>query len=128
MKYATKISNNVFTKNYAGMKGSAIAMDEISEIQITNNTFKENGPTTSFSEAELSPYYKYFALSKKLLTINTGDCSTGKSIVSEFDYIERCYNQLFSIDLPPLFGTIYVHHCNDAPSCYYPASRSYFIE
>ena len=63
LKYATKISNNNFTKNYAGMKGSAIAMDEISEIQITNNTFKENGPTTSFAEAEFSPYYKYFALS-----------------------------------------------------------------
>ena len=39
LKYATKIANNNFTKNYAGMKGSAIAMDEISEIQITNNTF-----------------------------------------------------------------------------------------
>ena len=30
LKYATKISSNNFTKNYAGMKGSAIMMDEIS--------------------------------------------------------------------------------------------------
>ena len=74
LKYATKISSNYFTKNYAGIKGSAIAMDEISEIIITNNTFKENGPTTAFSEVELSPYYKYFALQQKTLTLNTGEC------------------------------------------------------
>ena len=110
------------------MKGSALALDEISEIQITNNTFKENGPTTSFSEAEFSPYYKYFALGKKLLTFNTGACSTSKNITTEFEYIERCFNQLYFIDLPPLFGAIYVHHCNDNIDCFFPAGNGYLQE
>ena len=50
------------------MKGSALAMFGVSELQIVNNTFTENGPVTTFSEREYSPYFKYFALGQKLLT------------------------------------------------------------
>ena len=70
LKYATKIADNNFTNNFAGMKGSALAIFKLSELQITDNEFKENGPVTSFAEAEFSPYFKYFALGAKKLTMN----------------------------------------------------------
>ena len=62
LKYATSVTNNNFTKNHAGTQGSAITMYLVSEIYILNNTFMENGPVTSFSEVQYSPYYKYFAM------------------------------------------------------------------
>ena len=70
LKYATKISNNNFTNNFAGMKGSALAIFDLSELQINDNLFNENGPVTSFSEVEHSPYFKYFALGTRKITLN----------------------------------------------------------
>ena len=70
LKYATKISNNNFTRNFAGMKGSALAIFKLSELQIADNLFVENGPVTSYSEIMFSPYYKYFALGGKTLSFN----------------------------------------------------------
>ena len=52
------------------MKGSAITLEEINEIKLVNNNFIENGPVTSFVEAELSPYFKYFAKGIKSLSKN----------------------------------------------------------
>ena len=115
--------NNNFTQNYAGVQGSAIAIHEMSEIQIVNNTFKENGPTSSFSEALLSPYYKYFALEKMVMTLNKVSCA--HNYTNEFMYFEKCYNQMLYIDLPPLKGAIYIHHCNDDITCNEPVSTEY---
>ena len=61
-KYATVMKNNNFTRNFAGMQGTAVKMLHLSSMNIYNNNFVENGPVTSFSEIEYSPYYKYFAL------------------------------------------------------------------
>ena len=64
------------------MKGSALAIFHLNEVHVVNNTFKENGPVTSFSEAEYSPYYKYFALGKKLLTFTAPPIRKGCANIS----------------------------------------------
>ena len=95
----------------------------MSEIQIVNNTFKENGPISSFSEVLLSPYYKYFALEKMVMTLNHGSCEY--NYTNEFMYFENCFSQMSYIDLPPLKGAINIHHCNDDITCNEPVSSNY---
>ena len=96
----------------------------MSEIQIANNTFKENGPTTTFSEALLSPYYKYFALEKSVLTLNNNsECN----YTNEFMFFEKCFSQMTYIDIPPLKGAVYIHHCNDDLTCNEPVSNDYLF-
>ena len=56
------MKNNNFIRNFAGMQGTAVKMFHLSNLNIYNNNFTENGPVTSFSEIEYSPYYKYLAL------------------------------------------------------------------
>ena len=126
LKYATKIVNNNFTQNYAGVQGSAIALHDLSEIQIANNTFKENGPTSSFSEALFSPYYKYFAEQKFIMTLNHGSCDY--NYTNEFMFFEKCFSQMNYIDLPPLKGAVYIHHCNDDITCNEPVSMAYIAD
>ena len=71
LKYATHIKYNKFTANAAGMKGTAVLVSYINSIEIEDNTFYENRPTSSFYEAVWSPYYKYFALKEKTLSFNS---------------------------------------------------------
>ena len=87
-------------------------MYKLSEIQIKDNIFVENGPVTTFKEIEFSPYYKYLAMQQKVLTMNSGGPCTF-AVENEFQYFESCFNQIYSIDLPPLLGTIYIQNCDD---------------
>ena len=59
LKYGTLIYDNSFTNNYAGMRGTAILIEKISEVQIIDNRFTDNGPVTASKEIQYSPYYKY---------------------------------------------------------------------
>ena len=59
LEYGTLIQNNKFIENYAGKKGTALLVDSISEVQIIDNIFENNGPTTLAAEREFSPYFKY---------------------------------------------------------------------
>ena len=58
-KYGTLIFDNTFSNNYAGMRGTAVLIEKISELQIMNNRFTDNGPVTASKEIQYSPYYKY---------------------------------------------------------------------
>ena len=88
-KYETIVSGNNFTRNYSGMKGSALAVFKLSVLEVTKNVFMENGPVTTFTEMENSPYYKYFAQGLRTLTLNLAiNCWSYYS--NEFDYIEKC--------------------------------------
>ena len=69
-KYGTQIVGNNFTHNYSGMKGSAVAAIRLSSLKVSNNCFMENGPVTSMSEIEYSPYYKYLAKGSRTLSMN----------------------------------------------------------
>ena len=86
LKYATRISNNNFTSNFAGMKGSAIATKQLSELQIEGNSFIENGPVTTYSEMLHSPYYKYLAMGARNLTFNDplNESCTIYNVTNEF--------------------------------------------
>ena len=84
-KYLTLVEGNNFTRNCSGMKGSALTIFKLSVLQVKNNLFLENGPVTSFSESELSPYYKYFTLGTRALTMNLA-LSCTSSFTNEFDY------------------------------------------
>ena len=46
----------------------------VSDIYILNNTFMENGPVTTFSEVQYSPYYKYFAMGSRKISLNVDAC------------------------------------------------------
>ena len=131
LKYATKISNNTFANNYAGMKGSALMAVKINELQIESNVFRANGPVTSFEEATYSPYYKYLALQARNLTLNTMFAGNicfdlEHEILNEFSYIECCYRALESIDMPALQGALYIENCEgDRATCFTPIFNSY---
>ena len=125
LKYATLVQNNNFTGNYAGMKGSAMAVSELNELHILNNTFAKNGPVTTFSEIEHSPYYKYLAHGARTLTLNLPTfCFV--NYTNEFDYIENCVlGAFYYIDMPSILGALYVEHCLDDYFCHIPVSSSY---
>ena len=133
LKYATQVTNNEFSRNYAGMRGSALAMFGVSEMQIANNTFTENGPVTTFSEAMYSPYYKYLALGQKLLTVNTPtrEFSLCINISNEFDYMEKCsrffLNPLYYFDMPALTGAVHIESYDDEFIFFYPYNEYYII-
>ena len=59
LEYGTLITKNKFIKNHAGKKGTALLIESISEVQVIDNEFEENGPVTLSVEKEFSPYYKY---------------------------------------------------------------------
>ena len=44
---------------------------------------------------------------------------------NEFMFFEKCYSQMTYIDLPPLKGAVYIHHCNDDITCNEPVSNDY---
>ena len=71
------------------MKGSAMAIFRLHELQVMNNSFTENGPMTTFSEIEHSPYYKYLAQGNRTLTLNLPvECDF--DYTTEYEYIEKC--------------------------------------
>ena len=59
LKYGTLIEDNTFSHNYSGMKGTAILVERINELQIKKNQFTDNGPVTAPKEIQFSPYYKF---------------------------------------------------------------------
>lgn len=59
LEYGTLITKNKFIQNHAGKKGTALFVAGLSELQIVDNIFEENGPVTISKEREFSPYYKY---------------------------------------------------------------------
>lgn len=101
LKYATHITHNTFTNNTAGMKGTAMLSSFINAVEIEDNIFKDNGASTSWSEQDNSPYYKYFSKGNKMLTFSfTPDrtCSATNFI----EYFYKCYSDLSFIDLPAI--------------------------
>ena len=75
LEYATKIGGNVFDSNFSGMKGTALQVSGVSELQVHENTFSKNRPVTSFIEKEYSPYFKYVALEKRAIVMNAAECA-----------------------------------------------------
>ena len=128
--------SNTFSHNFAGMKGSAIAIAGLSELQILSNNITENGPVTSFREVELSPYYKYLALGNKTLSMNKPTTFGGCTLLpedatlptNEFEYSERCYNALYNIDMPPMTGAVHVENCEGLTRCYGPVYDQYYTD
>ena len=59
LTYGTLIKDNTFSHNFAGMKGTALLLDKINELQIIDNTFMNNGPVTAYHEIQFSPYHNY---------------------------------------------------------------------
>ena len=69
LEYGTLIFKNKFYHNFAGKKGTALLIDSISELQIIDNEFEENGPVTLAKEKEYSPYYKYLQNGNRTITL-----------------------------------------------------------
>lgn len=106
------------------MKGSAMAIFRLHELQVMNNTFTENEPITTFSETEYSPYFKYLAQGSRTLTLNVPvECSRDYS--NEFEYIEKCVSDGNFIDMPTLTGAVHIKHCLDDTACFAPVSDAY---
>ena len=76
LKYGTLIYDNSFTNNYAGMRGTAILIEKISEVQIIDNRFIDNGPVTASKEIQYSPYYKYMTDRQRTVSfyVKNTDC------------------------------------------------------
>ena len=60
LTYGTYIVNNTFANNYTGKRGSALLIELISELKLTENKFMSNGPVNTYNEIWHSPYYKNF--------------------------------------------------------------------
>ena len=101
------------------MQGTAVKMFHLSNLNIYNNNFTENGPVTSFSEIEYSPYYKYLALGQRTMTISEAGCSINSTYTNEFDYAQNCFNPSYYVDMPPTHGALYIEHCYDRVECQY---------
>ena len=105
------------------MKGSALLISKINEIQIQENDFIENGPILGFYEEIWSPHYFFFALEQKLLTkqVYQENCDEPNDIA----YLQNCYNPLFYLDMPALKGAIYIENCMDSQECLSPVTTEY---
>ena len=97
----------------------------LSDIHILNNTFMENGPVTTFSEVQYSPYYKYFAMGSRKITLNVDACQGIYNYTNEFDYFDHCYHVVNFIDMPPLEGAIHITHCHNGNLCHSPTTLEY---
>jgi len=60
LTYGTLIADNTFDGNMSGMRGTALLVEQISELQVVNNKFLQNGPVHAYKEMQQSPYYVYF--------------------------------------------------------------------
>ena len=115
-KYATNIKNNSFLFNSAGMKGSALLISLLNALHIDGNVFLGNSPSGTWSEVPWSPYYKYFALSQKLISYYSSACSA----TNEIEFYAFCYSELGYIDSPALEGAVYIENCIDSFDCFSP--------
>ena len=115
-KYATNIKHNSFIFNSAGMKGSALLISLINALHIDGNLFLGNQPVGTWSERPYSPYFKYFAHSKKLISYYSSTCPRS----TEVEFYAFCYSDLGYIDSPALEGAVYIENCNDSFECFSP--------
>lgn len=127
LKYATQLTNNLFKHNHSGMKGTAVGIFRLNELQVKNNTFFENGPVTTFSEVEESTYQKYFARGARNLTMNLPVvCNLNYS--NEFDYVEKCVDAGHFIDMPAVKGALHIKHCLNNEVCQLPVNSVYILD
>ena len=68
LTYGTLIANNTFDSNFSGKRGTALLIELVNEIQVTNNRFMNNGPVETYSEMKHSPYYEHFLDKKRTLS------------------------------------------------------------
>ena len=110
-RYQTYVHDNTFRANYAGMRGSALAVDFYNHLIIDNNRFESNGPVMSYFELLYSPYVKYLSAAEfqtaRPLSSNyiRPDCVAG-----EFWQLYWCRSFGKSIDLPAMKGAIYIRN------------------
>ena len=109
LEYGTLIQDNTFSNNYSGMKGSALLIERISEVQIKKNIFMDNGPVTAAKEMEFSPYYRYLAGQERTISFYVPD--TGCK--DEAEYFDKYRKEGERIDMPQLQGAIYIKNCFD---------------
>ena len=73
LTYGTLVRKNTFERNFSGMKGSALLIDGVNELQIVENNFFNNGPVTAYMEIAHSPFYKYFTYGNRTLSFHLTD-------------------------------------------------------
>ena len=118
LTYGTYIVNNTFANNFTGKRGSALLIELVSELKMTENKFMSNGPVHTYNEIWYSPYYKNFLYNKRTLcyyllgTELLGDCK------DEPSWFNRCYRNGYAIDMPQLQGTIYILNCHELDTCW----------
>ena len=66
--YGTIISNNSFSQNYSGMRGTALLIELVSHLEVKDNKFMQNGPVHAYREMENSPYYKFFLYNNRTIS------------------------------------------------------------
>ena len=59
LKYVTYVTNNTFRNNFSGKKGTALMVSGVNLLNMFNNVFEKNGPTTALQEMKYSPYYEF---------------------------------------------------------------------
>ena len=113
-KYGTLIFDNTFSNNYSGMRGTAILIEKISEIQIMNNRFTDNGPVTASKEIQYSPYYKYMTDQKRTISFYVKNTD----VTDEAKYFNKEWVDELTIDMPMVQGAVYIKNCNDVSTCF----------
>ena len=96
LKYGTFIFDNSFSNNYAGMRGTAILIDNISEVQIQHNRFTDNGPVTASKEIQYSPYYKYMTDRKRTISFYV----KYTDVWDEAKFFNKEWTDEMTIDMP----------------------------
>lgn len=101
LKYGTKFVNNTFANNYSGKRGSALLLENLSEVQLIENRFTSNGPVHAHMEIENSPYYKHFLKNNRTLAYFVLDSSQGYCF-DEAMWLNVCYRSGYVIDMPQI--------------------------
>ena len=114
LEYGTLIQDNTFANNYSGMKGSALLIERISEVQIKKNRFTDNGPVTASKEIEFSPYYRYMTDQERTISFYVAD----SDVNDEAKYFNKKWKDGTRIDMPQLQGAIYIKNCFDQNTCF----------
>jgi hypothetical protein len=92
LMYGTLIVNNTFSSNFSGKRGSALLIELISELQVIDNKFMNNGPVHAYQEIEHSPYVKNFLKNNRTLSFYLLDTSYG-TCVDESAWFGKCYRE-----------------------------------
>lgn len=113
-EYVTHISHNNFTENYSSKGSSALQVNKISELDISENLFELNGPVTRQIEQKYSPYYKYLVPTNRTsLTFYSDRNVTNSTSLSEYDFYTRHMNESINIFTPMIMGALSVQACLD---------------